>query len=68
MRELTEWYPGDVKPVRIGKYLRRYGGEMDALCEWDGKQWLFHAGIPSLFQNLPGRGLTAPAGDGEGAE
>ena len=42
MAKLTEWYPGHIKPVRVGVYERDYGptenGE-SIFCHWNGKRW-----------------------------
>lgn len=65
--KLTPWYPGNVKPVRVGVYERDYPGEGIYFCKWNGKRW--HAGnkklklakkvpIPSFSQSLPWRGIA----------
>lgn len=41
--KLTDWYPGDVKPVRVGVYERNFDrpdGER-WYSFWDGKHWRF---------------------------
>jgi hypothetical protein len=62
----TPWFPGTVKPMRVGVYEREYG-EYDFLyCRWDGKYWYACAMTPkqaekapglSAMQNLPWRGV-----------
>jgi len=39
--KLTEWYPGDVKPVRVGVYQQRDGGLGLTIGYqfWSGKFW-----------------------------
>lgn len=39
---LTQWFPGHVKPERIGVYERRFhkGSTMTHYSRWDGKTWL----------------------------
>jgi hypothetical protein len=40
--KLTEWFPPDVKPVRVGVYLRDYEDDfpdVPAYCYWDGVLW-----------------------------
>ncbi|TXD58891.1 hypothetical protein FUT88_13535 [Ralstonia sp. TCR112] len=43
MSKLTEWFPGELKPVRPGLYERKYlqvTGGFRAWLEWfDGKEW-----------------------------
>lgn len=39
---LTDWFPGSVKPVRKGVYQREYiygKAKIPTFCYWDGKQW-----------------------------
>jgi hypothetical protein len=39
---LTDWFPGSVKPVRKGVYQREYiygKAKFTYFCYWDGKQW-----------------------------
>ena len=65
--KLTEWYPGDVKPVRVGVYQRRYPNNAIMYCYWNGL--FFFAGeytvnkaivykFDTLRQNLPWRGVA----------
>lgn len=71
MGKLTPWFPGDVKPARPGVYKRKRPVGLRAFgcfSYWDGRRWrmssssLKEAGTlprtPSLFQQLPWRGLT----------
>lgn len=68
--KLTEWFPGDVKPVRVGVYERSWenGEKFDyPYYFWDGKQWRGQGvsredemirNTVSVFQNNPWRGLA----------
>lgn len=71
--KLTPWYPGDVKPVRVGVYERLYyDGERTCFSRFDGASWRAGwAGIyraqddwwpRSSYQDLPWRGLASPDG------
>lgn len=64
--KLTEWFPGHVKPVREGVYLRKVpAGERYAY--WNGKSWNVSAETPkgalcnkwwrSKFQSAPWKGI-----------
>ena len=67
--KLTPWFPGTVKPVRVGVYERQYSlmRSERLYCHWDGKVWSTWARTPrvalkdafmsSMFQNLPWRGV-----------
>jgi hypothetical protein len=64
----TPWYPGDVKPVRVGVYERK--SHTGTFSYWDGKRWGMGAHFarqaandrdPSAFQREPWRGLTKEA-------
>lgn len=39
-KKLTEWFPGDVKPVHVGVYIRK--GELRGriFSRWNGKCWV----------------------------
>lgn len=46
--KLTRWFPGDVKPARVGLYeLRRWvmpllrAGTIANCAHWDGERWCF---------------------------
>ena len=64
--KLTTWFPGDVKPVRVGVYERKYNmSRFYCYCYWDGEYWHVWAETPmvaekafliSALQNLPWRG------------
>ncbi len=68
--KVTEWFPGDVKPVRRGVYERDFGGgglRFYSFSRWTGSLWAYRAETPekaayekfiSLNNNLPWRGLT----------
>ena len=71
--KLTPWFPGTVKPVRVGVYERdfsgTYAGNLPGLhyCYWNGKFWglygtnpkiaVWYQDKPSLNQNFPWRGV-----------
>jgi hypothetical protein len=75
MKYRTDWFPGNVFPIRKGVYQRNYGKYEICLSYWDGIEWGF--GIykrpyeakwaerrrypPSSKQNLPWRGMTEEA-------
>ena len=66
--KLTDWIPGDIKPVRVGVYERSYGNALPAYCYWDGKFWGMYGPTPNQAirwkssisgnQTLPWRGLA----------
>jgi hypothetical protein len=68
--KLTEWYPGDVKPVRSGVYQQWDGrGWTIGYQRWNGRKWYAwfdcpeaasttHCAASSEFQNDPWRGLA----------
>lgn len=39
--ELTDWYPPEVKPVRVGFYQRKYisAAALETPDYWNGKKW-----------------------------
>jgi hypothetical protein len=58
--QMTEWYPPETKPVRVGVYKTWYGLiKKDAF--WDGAVWrLGHAdGYELAYQDRCWRGLAA---------
>ena len=66
--KLTQWFPGDVKPVHIGVYERRLKFKTYVYySRWNGERWQWlhwtvedaaaSAGAPSVYQNLPWRGV-----------
>ena len=69
-RWTTPWYPGEVKPVRVGVYEMLFAEPNIATFSWwDGKQWCCIDDTPaeaaqwvarSEYQNLPWRGLKEP--------
>lgn len=66
MAKMTDWYPGDVKPLakRVGLYERDYLDDV-LLCYWDGVCWFspVDAGwVISMCQSLPWRGLAKKPG------
>jgi len=46
----TPWFDGNVKPVRVGVYMRRYhrggGMEVTLFSFWDGIHWIMGAITP----------------------
>lgn len=60
----TPWYPGDVKPVRVGVYERLYPGDNAFKDYWGGKRWSYGKdafGGRCAKQNRAWRGLTKEA-------
>lgn len=61
MSKLTDWFPADVKPVRVGQYEvanTHYGDPFP--LHWDGRKWcLSDTKTPAIFQNREWRGLAA---------
>ena len=68
--KLTQWFPGTVKPVRVGVYERNYSEfpfHSPNYCHWNGKFWGLWATTPrgavvlkirpSPYQDLPWRGV-----------
>ena len=65
--KLTQWFPGDVKPVHVGVYERRLKFKTNVYySRWDGENWLFMCGtvdkaahqiFDSGYQSLPWRGV-----------
>lgn len=68
--KLTPWYPGDVKPVRVGVYERCHA-HGNRFSYWDGEYWCGWAQSPqaakenmgshSFEQYTPWRGLKEQA-------
>ena len=67
--KFTEWYPGDVKPVRPGVYQQRNSCGHIGYQRWDGRKWRTWFYSPEYaskarsyaargFQNDPWRGLA----------
>ena len=67
----TPWFPGDVKPVRVGVYERRGQSRNRLFSNWNGVAWGILAVCPftaarlgerirSNYQRLKWRGLTEP--------
>jgi hypothetical protein len=56
--QMTEWYPPEIKPVRVGVYKTWYGLiKKDAF--WDGRVWRALGGYELAFQDRGWRGLAA---------
>ena len=65
--KLTPWFPGTVKPVRVGVYERKYRNGWRAYCSWTGKAWSSPSSAPkeaamikfsrSANQNVSWRGV-----------
>lgn len=64
---LTDWYPADVKPVRVGWYQREYARDwLTDHCDWwDGRRWILCCTDGSRLgpsqDERRWRGLSAPA-------
>lgn len=65
--KLTEWYPADVKPVRVGVYERDFGAGSTGFSKWTGTAWMFRGVTPDVAgehtlwksaNDLPWRGLA----------
>ena len=66
--KLTDWIPGNVKPVRVGVYQREYDSGDVQYSYWNGKFWGLYGetpkeaeswvDTPSTGQTLPWRGLA----------
>lgn len=65
--KLTQWFDGNIKPVRVGVYQREYGYGKLFYCKFDGKNWLVcYLTIEeadsccslSVCQDVPWRGLA----------
>ena len=75
-RKRTGWYPPSITPLadRPGWYERDWSTApylewWNYRDWWDGERWRDkRGGVPLMEMYLPWRGLTAPAGDGKGAE
>lgn len=55
----TPWYPGSIKPVRVGSYERLYS--MPGFRDWwTGTHWVMWdaEGPKAMTQDRPWRGLT----------
>ena len=66
----TDWFPGDVKPVRVGVYEQKNPIGQLGYQRWDGSSWyfwcstVFKAQLATMkagdsFQNDPWRGLAS---------
>ena len=74
-QQLTDWFPGDVKPVRVGVYEVQDEGGVGKFSEWNGEHWGLRTNIlrfasdwsnpvyrgfkPTANQRLKWRGLAA---------
>ena len=66
--KLTPWFPGTVKPVRVGVYERDYDTPLPHYCYWNGKWWcrlsfdpddaMNQKGVKSVYETLPWRGVA----------
>lgn len=67
--KLTDWFPGDVKPVRVGVY-ETSSNAGACFQHWNGKYWGRASNTPdqaaskasdrSVFQEDSWRGLASP--------
>ncbi len=39
MAKMTSWFPGDLKPVRPGVYMRKMPWGGYGYSQWDGSRW-----------------------------
>jgi hypothetical protein len=68
-KNITPWFPGSVKPVHVGVYLRKVLSNWESYSYWNGEQWCqygptpdvaaLYKNKPSIYQNFPWAGLTA---------
>ncbi|WVR18311.1 hypothetical protein y223_00031 [Bordetella phage PY223] len=63
--ELGSIMPGDVKPARVGWYMRNYGNWRSCRDYWDGQTWILGGDDGAMLheataQNLQWRGLAQP--------
>jgi hypothetical protein len=60
---MTEWYPLEIKPVRVGKYETVIDGDnfqIPIYRFWDGKRWTHtYSKYICVFQNRHWRGLAS---------
>jgi hypothetical protein len=70
MPEVTDWYPGHIKPLkdRPGEYECDWCIKLGepVICRefWDGKKWRLRPdGYVYITQKLSWRGLSAPQGE-----
>lgn len=57
---LTDWYPPELKPVRVGMYESQIfdaGFVYDWFVHWDGRHWRDGTGMTLIDQNLTWRGI-----------
>jgi hypothetical protein len=40
-KKLTPWFPGDVKPARVGVYEKDLDDGVFKFSLWDGRKWRF---------------------------
>ena len=60
---LTDWFPGSVKPVHNGVYQREYifgKAKVPYYCYWDGKQWFLSGATADEAEACVQSGLVAP--------
>ena len=66
----TPWYPGTIKPVRVGWYEVELLENDIHLDWWDGKRWKSDPTAYPYYKreqdNYPWRGLTAASGSDTG--
>ena len=64
--KLTDWFPADVKPERVGVYMTQMkflfmpGGQV-GFSYWDGKRWGYQWAVPASA--IPARRGEAPTQD-----
>jgi hypothetical protein len=72
MSKLTPWFPGHIKPLRVGVYERQRAAFWTIFSYWDGKRWGFNHDTAadalrdrkfhSYSQGMPWRGLASDPG------
>lgn len=69
MSKYTDWYPPEIKPVRIGFYQRKYRPTFSLADDpdyWDGHDWyicFFGRKLRRASDALPWRGLRRATSD-----
>lgn len=59
MNEVTPWFDGELKPVRVGLYERCTDSGFVLYSWWNGEDWYAGPALKrSLWQNIRWRGLT----------
>lgn len=51
--KVTQWFDGDVKPVRAGVYEASFFGGLVYFFNWDGDHWGMGADTPAIAASRP---------------